>query len=49
VTTKAKRPDKPVEMRESGKRYGLGAILLTIALSTGVFAALGVLAAHVFH
>ena len=31
------------------RRYGLGWILLTIALATGAFAALGVLAAHLSH
>jgi hypothetical protein len=31
------------------RRYGLGWILATIAVATGVFAALGVLAAHLGH
>jgi hypothetical protein len=47
VASNAKRPagsGKP-----QGKRYGLGIILLTIAVSTGICAALGVLMAHLFH
>jgi hypothetical protein len=31
------------------RRYGLGWILLIVAVSTGVFAALGVLVAHLGH
>jgi Na+/pantothenate symporter len=31
------------------RRYGLGWVLVTIALATAVFAALGVLAAHLGH
>jgi hypothetical protein len=31
------------------RRYGLGWILLTVAVSTAVFAALGVLIAHIGH
>jgi hypothetical protein len=31
------------------RRYGLGWIMLTVAVSTAVFAALGVLVAHFAH
>jgi hypothetical protein len=31
------------------RRYGLGTLLLVIAVATAVFAALGVLAAHIGH
>jgi hypothetical protein len=31
------------------RRFGLGWILLTVAVSTGIFAALGVLVAHIGH
>jgi hypothetical protein len=31
------------------KRYGLGTLLLVVALSTAVFAILGVLVAHLVH
>jgi hypothetical protein len=48
VATKAKQPVRR-QPEPKPKRFGLAAILLTIALSTGLFAALGVLAAHVFH
>jgi hypothetical protein len=47
VATKAKRTLPPVQPQR--RRHGLGAILLTIALSTGICAALGVIAAHLLH
>lgn len=34
---------------EDAKRYGLGALLLVVALSTAIFAILGMLVAHFVH
>jgi hypothetical protein len=31
------------------KRFGLGALLLVVAISTGLFAILGILVAHLVH